>query len=255
MQPIIPYCGVAPLPGATTWNVDPVLLACLALFCGAHLRSIRTEPRWRAIAAGSGWLVAMAALVSPLCNLSVALFSARVGQHMVLALVAAPLLALAIPARVRAPGGVWAPGAVFAIVLWAWHTPVLYDATFRSATVYWAMHLSMGGAAVWFWAALLDRRAHAFAAFGASFLTGLQMSLLGALLTFGARPWFPVHFGTTAPWGLSPLEDQQLGGLIMWVPAGLLLTGYAILMLGLELSRMSHADRASPRGALGSAGH
>src|SRR4051794_14513562 len=117
MQPITPYCGEAPAPGAAAWDWGPVLLAGLVVFFGAHLWSIRNEARWTAMAAGVGWLVATAALVSPLCNLSVALFSARVGQHMILALVAAPLLALALPFRDHTPGGVWATSAIFAIAL------------------------------------------------------------------------------------------------------------------------------------------
>jgi hypothetical protein len=60
----------------------------------------------------------------------------------------------------------------------------------------------------------------------------MQMSLLGALLTFSPRALFPVHLLTTAPWGLSPLEDQQIGGLIMWIPAGVLLLGYALTAFG-----------------------
>jgi cytochrome c oxidase assembly factor CtaG len=52
------------------------------------------------------------------------------------------------------------------------------------------------------------------------FTTALHSSLLGALLTFARTVWYPVYSGTTLSWGLTPLEDQQLGGLIMWVPAG-----------------------------------
>ena len=67
------------------------------------------------------------------------------------------------------------------------------------------------------------------------FATGLQMSLLGALLTFAAVPLFAVHEFTTAAWGLTWLQDQELGGLVMWVPAGLLLTGYSALAFGAAL--------------------
>jgi putative membrane protein len=62
-----------------------------------------------------------------------------------------------------------------------------------------------------------------------SFASGVQVSLLGALLTFAAVPLFSVHEFTTAAWGLTWLQDQQLGGLVMWVPAGLLLTAYSAL--------------------------
>ena len=78
------------------------------------------------------------------------------------------------------------------------------------------------------------------------FATGVQMSLLGALLTFAAVPLYSVHQLTTAAWGLTWLEDQELGGLIMWVPSGLLLTAYSILVFGSALRLDARA--ASPAG-------
>jgi putative membrane protein len=240
----IPYCGAPPVPGGETWNLDPVLMGVLALLAGAHLWSARGEASWRQGAAGAGWVVAALALISPLCNLSVALFSARVGQHMILTLIAAPLIALALPRLASTASMQWAATALFAIALWFWHAPPPYEATFTSVSIYWAMHATLFGSALWFWATILRSAASPFSTLFASFVTGMQMSLLGALLTFARLTWFPVHAFTTQPWGLSPLEDQQLGGLIMWVPAGALLTGYAILLFGLELSRMGQPAKS-----------
>jgi hypothetical protein len=90
-----------------------------------------------------------------------------------------------------------------------------------------------GAAALVFWAAVF--RASAPIAFLILFVTGVQMSLLGALLTFAAVPLFSVHEFTTAAWGLTPLEDQRLGGLLMWVPAGLLLTAYSVFAFAAAL--------------------
>ena len=73
------------------------------------------------------------------------------------------------------------------------------------------------------------------------------MSLLGAVITFARQPLFSVHEFTTAPWGFTQLEDQQLGGLLMWIPAGLLLTAYSIVALGRALSLMEVAQRKLPR--------
>jgi putative membrane protein len=242
MAPIIPYCGSAPVPGSATWNLDPVLMAYLLALACAHLRVLHPAPSWRRAAAAAGWAVVALALVSPLCNLSVALFSARVGQHMVLALVGAPLVALRLPRQRIAAGEVWSATAGFAAVLWFWHAPTPYEATFASPAVYWAMHLTVFATAVWLFTTLLGPAAGIWPALGSSFATGMQMSLLGALLTFSPKAWFPVHAVSTAVWGLSPIEDQQLGGLIMWVPAGLLLTGYALAAFGSELSRLARVN-------------
>lgn len=235
------YCGSPPVPGEAVWNLDPTLIAALSLLAGAHLVLQRDLKPWRLSCAGAGWLTLAVALVSPLCNLSVALFSARVAQHMAIVLVAAPLVAMAIPRAAGGAGAQWMATALFAVLLWIWHSPAPYDATLASTPLYWAMHASLFASAVWFWATILRGGASPFSALFASFVTGMQMSLLGALLTFSRSAWFTVHATTTQAWGLSALEDQQLGGLIMWVPAGALLTGYALVLFGLELVRMNDA--------------
>jgi putative membrane protein len=241
--PIAAYCGNAPIPGSLVWNMDPLLIACLAAAAALHVRSLRMGEPWRQNAALCGWLIVGLALVSPLCNLSVALFSARVGQHMLIALIGAPLIALGLPHLRAGTGGLWAASAAFGMLLWLWHTPLAYEATFTSTLLYWTMHFSMLAAALWLWAALFSPApGRIWQALGASFFTTMHMSLLGALLTFSPRPLFPVHLMTTTPWGLSPLEDQQIGGLIMWIPAGVLLMTYAIAAFGRELSRLERAS-------------
>lgn len=229
MQPI-PYCGTPPVPGSVSWNLDPILLGALA--AAGLVLGVWT---WRHDASGgrraaflAGYIVLALCLVSPLCNLSVALFSARIGQHMLIEFVAAPLLALGLPRR-HGRGGRLEAGlacAVFAVLLWFWHLPVPYEWTFRSTGAYWLMHASLAASAVMLWRVLLDksRPAHSLAA---SSITALQMTVLGAVYSFAGRAFFEVHFGTTSVWGLSPLEDQQLGGLIMWIPPGLLLAAVA----------------------------
>jgi putative membrane protein len=113
----------------------------------------------------------------------------------------------------------------FAAIFWIWHSPAFYDETLSSNIVYWLMHVTTVAAALALWMAVFNSRA--LLAFLVLFVSGLQMSLLGALLTFAAVPLFSVHEFTTAAWGLTWLQDQQLGGLVMWVPAGLLLTAYS----------------------------
>lgn len=247
----IPYCGSPPVPGALEWTLDPVVLACLGLALACHHRGAgRHPPGMHAPAAGperrmaftAGWAVAALALISPLCHLGVALFGARVGQHLALTLVAAPLITWGRPGMILAGLGFPLPAGrreggkagrvlavpAFAATLWTWHLPGPYDATLSSDAVYWAMHISLFACAVWLWGVLLDaRRPHL--AFLAGAATSVQMGLLGALLALAPVPLFESHQATTWPWGLSPLEDQQIGGLLMWVPGGLLFTAASLL--------------------------
>jgi putative membrane protein len=214
------YCGSPPAPAELLgrFNDDPILILVLAAIAVA-IAMLGTGFMLHRRRAFYGWLVAAFALISPLCALSVSLFAARVAQHMLLLLVAAPLLASAIFRRSPSSVGLWASAAAFFLALWFWHMPVPYDATFRSTLLYWAMHLTLFGSGIWMWCELLGHAerytAHALAA---TLFTSTQMGLLGAVLTLAGRPLFTAHLATTAAWGLTPLEDQQLGGIIMWVP-------------------------------------
>jgi cytochrome c oxidase assembly factor CtaG len=109
----------------------------------------------------------------------------------------------------------------------------LYQATLGGETLHTLQHVSFLGTALLFWWALLRGREGRLgrpAAVIYLFTTAMHTSLLGVLLTFSERLWYPLYDATTAPWGLTPLEDQQLAGLIMWVPAGV---SYLIATLGL----------------------
>lgn len=226
-----PYCGLPPSPAGllVRWNGDPLLIVVLLLALSAYAvltgrRSAeRTIPPWRRACFYAGWGLGALALVSPLCALSVALFSARVAQHMLLTTVVAPLIALGLP---RARGqAIWAALA-YAVCLWIWHAPGPYVATFQSDAVYWLMHATTFAAALWLWSLLLNGSGKRLAGFvAASALTTGQMGLLGAILTFSARSLYLPHQLTTQAWGLTPLEDQQLGGAVMWIPAGLIFVG------------------------------
>ena len=230
---VIPYCGTPPLPGQLwdRWNGDPVLILVLLALAGLHLRFAEN----RAAAAG-GWAIAALALLSPLCALSVSLFSARIAQHMILALVAAPLIAAALPQRRGRIG--WSAGA-FGCALWFWHMPAPYDATFHSATVYWAMHLSLFGSAIWLWRALLHHRpAQSLQALAAGTGVSVAMGLLGAVIALSDHTLYRWHLLLTEAWGLGPLADQQLGGVLMWVPGCLLFLWAALRSVRLLWHRL-----------------
>jgi putative membrane protein len=253
----IPYCGSPPVPGSVTWNVDPILWLILTIgalvYAIASRRSRGDAPaRHEQICFALGWTILALALISPICNLSVALFSARVGQHMILSLIAAPLLVLGradvlvlravgmqsdIPNRTEA----YAAPLAFALTLWVWHAPGPYDATFVSHIIYWTMHVTLFAAAIALWRVLLRGVTYQpVSALIASAFTGAQMCALGVLFTFASHPLFPVHAATTWVWGWTQVQDQQFGGLLMWVPGGMVFTLHALAVLGLFLSRLDH---------------
>ena len=215
------YCGPAPLPQEIwgSWNFDPILLLALV---GLGV-TLRREPAGIAAVA-----LLFLAFVSPLCALSSALFSARVVHHVILILGAAPLLALVTKHRVR--GGVALPFAVSTIILWLWHHPVAYDLALSNVAVYWLMQLSLLGSAIWFWRAVYTAEVSPVERFLFVLFSFAQMGMLGAVLTFAPTALYAAHSIAPFDWDLTPLRDQQLGGLIMWVPAGIPYAAIAALL-------------------------
>jgi putative membrane protein len=230
-----PYCGPVPSPEmlSRSWNLDPVLLVLLAVAGLAGAVALR---RAQAGAHREGaFTLAMAgavlAFVAPLCALTTALFAARSLHHLVLLGLIAPALAVALPWR-RAPAGAAFLGASAA--LWAWHVPAVYAAAWDSVAVYWGMQAALLLPAWAFWSAALSRRGDAMATLGAAMMVaGLagQMGLIGAILTFAPRPLYPEHLAGVDAFGLSLLADQQLAGLVMWVPGMLPLAILGALLL------------------------
>jgi putative membrane protein len=243
-----------------TWGVDPIVLASLILSGGLYFLGVRRVwrqagtgrgiKRWEAAAYGAGWVALFIALVSPLHPMGEVLFSAHMTQHELLMLVAAPLTVLGKPviaflwalplswsrrlghwtkagwfentwAAMTKPLSAW---AIHAISLWVWHVPVLFQATLSSTLVHTFQHIFFLGSALLFWWALIHGPQGAMG-YGVAalyvFTTSVHSGALGALLTFAGTVVYPVYSQTTGSWGLTALEDQQLGGLIMWVPAGL----------------------------------
>lgn len=141
-------------------------------------------------------------------------------HHILLTALLAPLLVEAL--KLCLARGLTASTLVAALTYWLWHAPPLYAAALSSDIVHWLMQASLLGSAMCLWAAV--RGASVLAGIAALMATTVQMGLLGALLTFSASPFYAPHLLGTAAWGLSPLEDQQPAGLIMWAPgAGLYL--------------------------------
>ncbi|HZN97125.1 MAG TPA: cytochrome c oxidase assembly protein [Gemmatimonadales bacterium] len=253
------------------WSFEPAVIGALALtgwlYFGGLLRLWRSAGRGRGIhggeaaAFGGGWIVLAIALISPLHHWGQTLFSAHMAQHELLMAVAAPLLVLgrplvpsvwALPIRWRHLAGEWAalPPArntwrvltlplvawiLHAVAIWIWHAPPLFQATLHSDSIHSLQHLSFLETGLLFWWTALrsgqGRRARPGAVVYL-FTTALHTTILGALLTFSSRVWYPLNASGAAAWGLTPLEDQQLAGLIMWVPAGLAYLIAALAIVG-----------------------
>jgi putative membrane protein len=255
------------------WITFPLSISALLYFRGVSLLWKRTHAGagiggFELACFCAGWGSLAIALVSPLHAWGRALFAAHMTQHELLMLAAAPLLALSKPALAMFNAlprgwpsaivhtvrpfsfltGLFTAWLVHAIALWIWHVPFLFDATSRSELVHALQHVSFFGSAMLFWWAILHSRPRV-ASYGIGvlylFSTAMHSGLLGALLTYARTSLYPSYEATTAPWGLTPLEDQQLGGLIMWVPAGLVYVFAALLMLAGWLKESDrHADFA-----------
>lgn len=223
MQPWIPYCGAAPLPSEwlARWNLDPVLLAVL-LLCALVLAGSRTSatgPKGDLFAA-----LGLAALlfVSPFCALGSALFIVRTLHHVVLVTAFAALLSrLPLLGRVSVHVPLSALTGIQVVIFWAWHAPPLYSLALSHDALFWAMQASMAGSAALWWSKVraIIGRGEAGAAVIALLATMVLTGMLGALITFAGRALYAPHWLTTQGWGLSPLEDQQIAGIIMWAPA------------------------------------
>ncbi|MCO6387254.1 cytochrome c oxidase assembly protein [Aliihoeflea sp. 40Bstr573] len=215
------YCGPAPLPADlwSSWNFDPLLIAIFAVVGAGALAMSSVGMREAARSPfGVAAVVLFVAFVSPICALSSALFSARIVHHLLLVAAAAPLLALAMPTRFsKLP--LSAAFLAHTLLMWVWHAPIPYDWALASVPVYWLMELSLFLSAFAMWQGIFAARAGP--ALSALLGSIVQMGMLGALLTFAARPLYEAHATTTLPYGLTPLGDQQLAGLLMWVPAAL----------------------------------
>jgi putative membrane protein len=243
-----PYCGPAPLPDDvwTSWNTDPWLAVALAATLGfCVLTSSRAHfERRRLSYSGLALAMLFIAFVSPLCALSSALFSARVLHHILLVAAAAPLLALAFPARdgiQRVP--LTALFLAHTLAMWIWHAPGPYAFALSSHAAYWLMEATLFGTAFLMWQAIFARWTHTGAAIAVLLGSVVQMGMLGALITFAVHPLFEPHLTTTLAFGLTPLADQQLAGLLMWVPASFPYLVAALVLAGSFLDRMRDTSR------------
>jgi putative membrane protein len=269
---VLPGVANAHAGAGAAWTFDAWIIVPLLL--SGTIYALGTTQMWRRAGVGrgirfwqaacyaAGWLGLAGALVSPLHKLGEHLFTAHMVEHEIVMACAAPLLAFSRPIgaflwslppafrcllgrasrlpRLRAP---WLAAtsplpatAVHGAVIWLWHAPPLFEAAVANIALHRLQHLSFLISALVFWWALV-RRADRGAASMHLFVTMVHTSLLGALLTFSPRVLYARQTVDAALWGLTPLEDQQLAGLVMWIPAGTIYAGAAMAFAALWVRR------------------
>jgi putative membrane protein len=269
------------LPGVfLEWRFEPVAIGSLALAAGGYLWAAQRvgrehpgnrHPRGRTALFMSGLAVIGIALLSPIEVYEGLLFSVHMGQHLLLELVAAPLLLAGAPitlalrvssAPVRRgllrvlhsravrvlsfPVIAW---VLFAAVNWGWHFSTLYNDAMEIPTLHYLQHATFLGAALLFWWPVLGadpspwRLPHPVRLLYV-FLAMPQNSFLGVALMSTTTVLYPHYLTNGRTWGPSPLEDQQLGGVIMWVAGDLcFLAGMAVVVA----LWMAHEERRTRR--------
>ena len=252
----------------TEWNLAPSLLIGAALVIGLYLYALGPyHARWypavpvkrgQTVAFVAGVLIMLLALISPLDALGDDyLFSAHMLQHLCLTTFGPPLLLVGIPAWMLErllnrrvlflllKGLTWAPLAfvLYNVDFFLWHIPTLYDATLANDTIHICEHLTfiVFGILSW-WPIFSPSPRLPRLALGGQvlyiFFNGMPAVLLGAGLTF-MQPLYAPYLAAPRVWGLSPAADQQLGGLLMWIPVNLF---YIAIMSGLFIRWMQKQE-------------
>jgi putative membrane protein len=242
-----------------------VSLALVAGTYGVGMRAARRRLGAARIAAFSaGWLTVVVALLSPLHHLAEEKLWAHMVQHELLMLIAAPLLALGRPdvamlalfkhrghRKIAAgwmrgvsvsPASAW---ILHGIAVWIWHLPSLYTAASLYPAAHLAQHISFLATALLAWWSVLGRRSEYGAAAFYVFATSVHTGLLGLLLFIARRPFYPTYASTP-----EALEDQQLAGLIMWIPGGVIMAITAMVLFALWLKESDRRIFARERLAL-----
>ena len=244
-----------------------------------YLRGARARshwPIWRTLLFLLGLVALLASLASPIDRIAFELFSIHMLQHMLLLVVAAPLLLAGAPVRpllrglplavrrtvIRAVARNTAfralvhfvrhpvmAAALYVVGLYAWHVPALYDAALDHPTLHIVEHLWFLGVALIFWSVVIDPvpfRASLPYAARIPFLLlvgAAQNTILGGLLAFSDRLYYTHYATTTLAYGLDPVTDQRLGGAIMWVPGDLIFLVAASFSFFLWLQSEEQAQR------------
>lgn len=236
---------------------------------------------WQVAAGIAALLALIIALISPLYALSGELFSAHMAQHLLLILAVAPLLVFSgvsvaflvgLPSSVRRRARrawrnvrllrhtrsvlTWPllASGLHAVVLSGWHTPALYLAALQSDPIHAVEHVSLLSTALLFWWLLVRGGTPSRVRYGIGvlglFALALHGTLLGALMAFSPTPWYDHHAGRAEVWGLAPLWDQQLAGLLMLLPSGMVYLIAALWLFALWLRVIEESVRRKENGVV-----
>lgn len=270
--------AAAPASLWQAYTLDAEVLVPMLLFAGLYIAGLRRM--WRRAGSGRGveyWrvgcfaaamLALILALIWPFDVLGGFSLAAHMTQHVLLTTVAAPLLVLCAPVvtmiwalpidwrrrlgnagqnrlirsgwrAVTLPLFAW---LFYALCLWCWHMPALYQAALHNDGLHIFEHVSFfASALLLWWTALISVRTTELGLGAGIFLlftTSLQAGLLGALLTFAQRPFYPFYETTVSGFGLDTLADQQLAGILMWIPGGLVYLAGAMWLTWLWVQRL-----------------
>lgn len=257
------------------WSIAPAVTLPLVLFGAVYAVGVfqrAAEPHdlgalcYEMTAAAAAMLLLVAAVVSPLCRLSAALASVHMVQHLVLVVLVPQLIVFAAPVRTLAAGlrratratssnggqdlqwnrPLLAAGA-YGFLIWFWHAPATYELALTSVGWHLLYLGSLMLVSLWFWACVFHTGLIGAAAL-ALLLTMVHTGLLGALLTFAPWSLYPIMGGGAVTFGLSPIEDQQLAGLIMWVPMGLIYLLSALFVISRGFSAQSLGQSSATTG-------
>ena len=265
-----------------SWDVRPEVLVVLALLGSMYARGwwrIRRQrvgrparqvasqhplaAGWRLAAYLGGLAILGVALMSPIDVLGGQLFAMHMIQHLLLVMIAPPLLLIAnplpfflwaLPAGTRyAVGGllnresplrrglrsITAPGLVwmgFVAVFVGWHDPHAYDAALRSTPVHDLEHITFFGAAMLYWWQVIGAGPRL-----RSLSRGMRLVFLlatipvnmaaGVAISFANQPIYPYYAAVPRPWGMSVMQDQTLGGVIMWIPGSMMYVLAALILI------------------------
>lgn len=277
--------------GTWKWTWEPYVLIPLAistvLYAIGVARLWRRAGRghgvthWHVASFAAGTLTIVVALLSPVAWISQILFSVHMTQHTLLMLVAAPLLTFGHPifawfwgfsdrgresiaraVRRREIAGPWrhltSPLTVFilqAAALWLWHIPSWYETALRHDGVHALQHLCFVLCASLFWWAMVNGR-YGRSGYGLAvlyvFLTGIHSAALGALLAVSPAAWYGDYARQARMWNVDALADQQLAGLLMWIPAGVI---FIVFGLGLFAAWLGESEKRVAFGAADASAH
>jgi putative membrane protein len=266
------------VPFEWAWSLHPSVLLGTGILGALYFygigpwrrrRALPRAPAWKVASFCGAMLVLLGSLNGPVHDLSdYYLFTAHMVQHLLLTLVFPPLLLAGTPGwllqpLLRPPAVRWVArvltqplmaAVLFSAAIIVWHLPPFYELMMRDHDVHIVTHLLfMATATLLWWPVMSPVPELPRLGYGLGmlylFLVGIPMQIVAAMISLAGGVLYPWYSAAPRTWGLSPLDDQQLGGLIMWVPANL----YMFLAIGVLFFAWAKESEREDRGERGAA--